>query len=270
MAVECPEDPLFDRAYSVLRGYFGAAGEIEPRAVLARVVAAPFEHRGIWVAHPLVVALDESGELAGVGGRYVTYEPSTGVGAVLDGSGWIAEAHRRRGLGALMLPMTFDAGLVRLAPQGALAARTLLDFGDLGPVRADDPESLSRAIAWGHIGAAVIPPEVFPFALVGMEEGGDVDALAAPLPILAFLRLSVGQRPEVDKATLHTLARHLEAAHAWAGPAGCLDAATLALHAAIDRAHLDPVPLLALPRSMDNHAPFDALFRASDALGRPR
>lgn len=270
--VEHADDPLFELAYQGLHEHFGAEGQIEARDVLARIVSAPIEHDGVRVAHPLVVVLGEDGQLAAAAGRYVTYEPAAGLVAGLDGSGFVAEPFRRLGIASLSMPLLLDAGRHRLGATDDVRPPTLLDVGDLGMVRADDWVSVGRAVVWGKSGCAAIPPAVFPLTLVGMKNQEAPDEVAPPVPILAVLRSTDGSATQptfVDKASLHALARHLEAAHSWAVEGAGLEAETARLHAAIAAAPQDPVPLLPLPTSLDDTARLQALFDLVHPLQAP-
>lgn len=266
-SVERPDDPLFALAYAGLHDHFGAEGQIEAKDVLARIVAAPIAHRGVRVAHPILVMLDDDDQLAAASGRYVTYEPGVGIVAGLDGSGYVAPPYRRQGIASVAMPLLIDAGARRL---GAPAAATVLDLGDIGLVTEDDPVSIGRALVWGRGGCAVIPPSVFPLRLVGMKRPDAPDEVAPPVPLLAVLRDPAGTRAQpthVAKASLRALARHLEAAHSWAGDAAGLTDETARLVAAIDAGPADPVPLVPLPTSFEAIDPFQRLFALSREVG---
>lgn len=269
--IEHADDPLFDLAYQGLHEHFGAEGQIEERDVLARIVSAPIEHDGIRVAHPLLVMLDEDGGLAAASGRYVTYEPTAGLVAGLDGSGFVAEPYRRLGIASISMPLLLDAGRHRLGATDEVQPLTLLDVGDLGMVRADDWISIGRAVVWGKSGCAAIPPSVFPLTLVGMKNQEAPDEVAPPVPILAVLRGTNGsasQPASVPRASLHALARHLQAAHSWAAEGAGLETETARLHAAIEAAPEDPVALLPLPTSLEDADRFQALFDLVHPLQR--
>ncbi len=261
--IEHADDPLFALAYQGLHEHFGAEGQIEDLEVLGRIVSAPIEHAGVRVAHPLAVMLDEHGGLVAAAGRYVTYEPAAQLVAGLDGSGYVAEPYRRLGIASLSMPLLLEIGRHRLGAVDQTPPPTLLDVGDLGLVREDDWIGVGRAIVWGKSGCAAIPPVVFPLALVGMKNQASPEEVAPPVPILAVLRSTDGtfeQPTHVAKASLHTLARHLEAAHSWAGAEAGLETETARLHAAIAAAPEDPVPLLPLPTSLEDQDRFRALF----------
>ncbi len=247
--VEGAGDPVFEVGYALLAGYFGARGQIEAREDLARASAAPYHHRGIWAVHAILVAFDGEGAPAAALGRYATYEPASGLLAALDGSVLCVEARRGRGVGPALEGLSLGAGRRLLAIHGARAARVALELGDLEEAAGGEGEGEARARArvWARAGYLAIPRSVFPLALVGMARGDDAEGRAAPVPMLALVRGEVcqGPTPAISRALLHALARHLEAAHAWAGAAG-LAHATAAIDAAIDAAPADPVPLCAL------------------------
>lgn len=268
-AVEDAADPRFDLGHGLLDRYFGARGELEPRDRLARLLAAPHVHRGIHVACPMLLVESAAGEVLAVFNRYFSYEPATGLFAGLDGNAWVDPARRGQGIATLGLAALWELGRRRLADFGAAAARRSLDLGDLEPPDPGDPDALDRAVVWGRAGAAVLPHPVFPLALVGMAAEGGTGP-AAPVPVLAMFGRAGGGVPlaAIDKATLHVLAHHVEAAHAWAGPGAGLEALTARLQAAVAAAPLDPIPLLPLPRSREDEAAIARLYALSRQIRR--
>lgn len=271
-AVLSAQDPWFDVAYALLDAYFGPRGEFEARDDLARLVAAPFEHRGIHVACPLLVCVGSTGEVVAASTRYVTYEPATGVLAYLDGCTFTVEAQRGHGSSALALAILLDHGRRLLAPFGAGAATRTLDVGDLEPLDPTDPDAVQRAVVWGRAGGVVIPPDAFPLTLVGMRDDATPGGELPPVPVLAMVRdpSRPGPLPTLDKAALDALARHLEAAHAWSGDATVLTGETARLRAAVAAFPADPVPLAPLPTARDDHAAIERLYALSRPLLRER
>lgn len=248
--VRHPSDPQFDVAYDALAAHFGPLGEIESRADVVRITSQTQVHDGIFVVLPHILAHSADGEVAAVAARYVTYEPATRTLAGLDVNVLCHPAHRGAGLGPLLEALLIWIGQQLLLEQGAAHFEVAMELGDLDPISLADPNSLRRAVVWGRSGYRVIPPQVFPLSLVGMQTES---AHAPPLPMLPLLRFPLpdpsryAEATSVRKAQLHTLARHLQAAHAYAADAG-LQQATMQLHAAIARRSADPVTLLPLPQ----------------------
>lgn len=240
--IEHPSDPMFDPAYAMLYAHFGALGQIESRDEMARLLAEPTVYAGVRVVCPLVYLVDPAGAGVAVGARYVAFEPATGVLSGLDGSVWCHPSRRGAGLGPLLVGLQLAVGMRLLAPLGAPGL--VVELGDLEPISAADPDSLRRAVVWGRQGFRLIPHEVFPLTLVGMAAPGP--GHAPPLPMAAVVRFPSTKAEFISKTLLHTLARHLEAAHAWAAGSGLAEA-TRALHRAIDAGPDDPVPLSPLP-----------------------
>lgn len=246
--IEDPDDPQFDPCYDALDAYFGALGQLEPREVMADLVARPREHAGVWTACPMTVFLDADGNLVAAGARFIAFEPASGLLTALDGSGWVPPRVRGAGIAPMLVQILIGAGQRRLAPYGALNVRQVVDLGDLEPFSPEDTDTVRRATFWSRLGYHLLPPEVFPLALVGMADG-DTPGLAPPKPMLAMVRLPMldVQPTHLDKALLHRLADHLAAAHAWAGED---DGTTVALRRSIDAAPDDPVALLPIPTRM--------------------
>lgn len=251
--VEGPGDPAFEVAYALLAGHFAARGQIEAREDLARASAAPYSHGGIWAVHAVLVAFDAAGSAVATLGRYVAYEPGSGILSALDGSVLCVPARRGRGVGPALDRLSLGAGSRLLAAHGAGSATVALEVGDLEvpPAGAGEAEALARARVWGRAGYWAIPRSIFPLALVGMAGDDGAGGDAAPVPMLAVLRAEVcrGAAPAISRALLRALARHLEAAHAWAGGEGPA-AARAALEAALDAASVDPVPLVSVEAAL--------------------
>lgn len=249
--IDDPHDPLFNAGYDLLDAYFGAIGQLESRAVMARLVAGPRFHAGVWTACPMFLVQDHQGTIIAAGARFVSYEPATGLLCALDGTGWVAPSHRGGGIGSQLVPLQIGAGQGKLAAYGALDPVEVVDLADLEPFTPDNLISMRRATLWGRLGYRIIPRAAFPLALVGMADTSNTDVLAPPVEMLAIVRFPMAtvQPTQISKALLHRLADHLAAAHAWAHPDGD-DPTTAALHHAIEAAPGDAVELRPLPTKM--------------------
>lgn len=230
--VTTPEHPCFEAAYALLASFFAEKGQIESREQTARLLAVPWTHQGLRCSFPMVYAEDLAGQPVAVAQRYVVFDPEERLRMGLDGSVFCAPTWRGRGLALRLSSLLLEDAEPR--------ARRVVDLGDLEPVTAADPDSARRARLWGRQGYRLLPPEVFPLRLCGMEGDGVVE----PVPMWAIMRFP-GEDPApatVSRALLRRLAQGLEAAHCWSPDASDY---TPALLAAID-AGPDPVPLLPL------------------------
>lgn len=267
-------DPHFDLAYDALAAYFGARGQLESRADLARLVAqvqAPADSAGVVVGRPLLLLLSPGGELAAVAERYVAYDRTSRVLSALDADLLVLPGHRGAGIGTALERLLIHAGRLLLAEHGADDCAAGLELGDLEPLprvravaaalsgeaehAAAETDALRRIAIWGQAGYALIPQAVFPLALLGMAA---TTGAAQPMPMLPILRVGMSQQrqraEQVSKAQLRTLAHHLYAAHAWADGEAAAQALSLRL-ACIESTPCDPVALLPLPQRITDAIP---------------
>jgi hypothetical protein len=243
--VDACDDPLFDVAYNALAAYFGARGQLESREDLARLTGRPLLHRGSWSTSFFLLVLDSADAVVAVAARYVVYEPATRIFSALDGSIFTDQRRRGAGIGVLVPLLFVPIGQRLLAEYGATEAQEVLEIGDLD-IAADLEASIRRARVWERAGYRALPRFVFPFELVGVEDRSG--ARGASVPMLAVIRARV----TMSRALLHALARHLEAAHAWADDAE-LAASTARLHAAIAAAADDPVVLPSISEALGEY-----------------
>lgn len=264
--VTSSRDRQFDAAYDALAAYFGARGQLEAKADLARLVdraQAPMVCDGVAVVRPLLTLTASDAQPVAVAERYVAYDPASRVLSGLDANLLVLPAHRGARIGPLLERLLIHAGRRLLASSGALHCTIGLELGDLEPLSrraaADkiDADARRRMLVWGRNGYALIPPGVFPLSLLGMAASGG-ESVAQLVPMRAILRIGMSAQREaathVVKALLRTLAHHLYAAHAWAD-AEAAQAEYARQLACIAAAESDPVPLLPLPQGSTDAIP---------------
>ena len=267
-AVESSRSPDFEAAYGALAAEFAPRGELERRDVVARWLDQPpasSGEGGFLRTYRLLTAHDEAGVLAGVRDCHVILDPRDGVAVVYLAHVLVLPAFRRAGLGALL----------RSEPL-ALARRALADAGmtdrpvdvllaaEMEPASLGDEASVVRLAAYAKDGFAVISPAALPYCQPDFRELRSANE-ARPIPLLAVVR-RLGHEGE---ATLpvrlaRAFVKHLYAVfatHVRADHLAALERRTLAVLDGF--APLDEVPLLPLPRAIDDQEAVIPLSRTS-------
>lgn len=259
--------PDFAEAYAALAAEFGPRGELERREVIAGWLDEDGAHSddGLHRTYHLLVARDEKGALAGARDCHVVIDRS-GVAIVYLAHALVLPPYRRKGLGALLRRVPIEIGEAAIRAAGvAPSSVDLLLAAEMEPASLDDEASIVRLRAYGKDGFAAIAPSALPYF---QPDFRDLDALdpqsdrPRPIPLLAVVRF-VGHD---DASSLPArLARafltHLYAVfatHVRRDHLEALEAATLRVLDAFP--HAD-VPLLALPRGVDDASRLSAVSR---------
>lgn len=155
--IETPDDPLFDLAYKLLVGEFRAAGEIEPRDVLAHRLRLRPDHlvNGCGLNYQLM--------LLNVDGEWAALRDHTAI--VADGEVTVHLSHvlvlprwRRRGLVSLLrtLPVSGARHAAREAglPDGVRVTLVC----EMEPMDPEDPATRIRRLSYEKAGFLSVPP----------------------------------------------------------------------------------------------------------------
>jgi GNAT superfamily N-acetyltransferase len=265
---------VFEEAYRALEAEFGPRSELERRAVLARWLdePSPTTHSdgALERSYHLLVAHDEEGRFAGVRDLHVVLDRRAAVAVAYLAHVLVLPPFRRTGLGALFRSTPVDMAQAAVRNAGMdVAAVPLLLAAEMEPPTPGDDASLVRLVAYGKEGFSAISPVVFPYFQPDFRDLG-AEGVPSPIPLLAVVRL-VGHESAVTLpaslarafvAYLHAVfSTHVRADHLAA-----LRAQTLG---ALDASGVADVPLLRLPRSLDDAATAHALTLSRLPLSRP-
>lgn len=237
------DDPAFDEAYALLDAEFGAKGELERRDAYEAYLARATETLG----HRIVVARDRDGTIAAVRDCNVTAKD--GVVVVFLSHVLVLPPHRRTGLGSVMRHVPVALG--RRA-----GGSELLMAAEMEPVKAGDPDTVVRLLAYGRAGYRAIDPASLPYLQPDYRAHDliDRDGLR-PVPLLPVVRW-VGHETETSlpKRLARAYVEHLYAivgVHCREQDLARPRAFTLGV---LDRAPGDHVALLPLPTTPDDPA----------------
>lgn len=261
--------PGFEEAYAALDAEFGPRGELERREVIASWLdsapAQQTEGNGLQRVYHLLVARDEKGALAGVRDCHVVLD-RTGVAVVYLAHALVLPPYRRTGLGTLLRRVPIERGQAAIRNAGLAASSVdLLLAAEMEPVSRDDEASIVRLRAYGKDGFAAIAPAALPYF---QPDFRDLDALdpgrdePRPIPLLAVVRfIGHDDACSLPARLARAFVTHLYAVfrtHVRRDHLEALEAATLRVLDAFPHAE---VPLLPLPRTMDDVSRVDSLSR---------
>ena len=271
-AVESSRSAAFDAAYSALAAEFAPRGELERREVVARWLDEPARGPGPGRGYHLIVARDAHGALAGVRDCHVVLDAEEGIAVVYLAHALVLPAFRRTGLGARFRqePIAIARRAIAEAGMGQQCTDILL-AAEMDPASPDDEASIVRLVAYGREGFAAIAPAALPYCQPDFRELAAATE-ARPIPLLAVVRF-LGHEGEAAfparlarafvRGLYAVFATHVRSDHLAALSArtlGVLDAFCLEEVAAGRRRD---VPLLPLPRSVDDRAAVVPLSRAA-------
>ncbi len=268
-AVGSSSSAQLDPAYAALAAEFAPRGELERREVIERWLDAPGAggEGSLRRSYHLLVARADGGALAGVRDCHVVLDTQSGIAIVYLAHVLVLPAFRRTGLGALF--RSEPIALARRAiKEAGMVDRTVdvLLAAEMEPASESDEASLIRLAVYGKEGFSAIAPAALPYCQPDFGALGDPSE-ARPIPLLAIVR-HLGHEGALTLPTrlARAFVRHLYAVfatHVRADHLAPLERRTLD---ALDAFHRDEVPLLPLPRTIDDRA---ALLPLSRAAVRP-
>jgi GNAT superfamily N-acetyltransferase len=175
---------MFDPAYGALAAEFGPRGELERREVIARWLDAASSYH-------LLIARDESGNLAAVRDCHVLLDAASRVVVVYLAHVLVLPPYRRTGLGALLrgAPIALARKALHRAGLDA-AAVDILIAAEMEHPDPNDRASVVRLVVYGKEGFAAIDPAELPYF---QPDFRDLSTLPqgtppSPLPLLAVVR----------------------------------------------------------------------------------
>lgn len=258
-----------DAAYAVLHGWFGVRGEIERREVFDDWLGTPDGRwvEGLRVRHHVTVARARDGAIAAVRDTHVVYDPDGRRCVVYLSHAYVEPPHRRTGLAQRLRELPLAHARVDLAEWGAGDAAVLLGV-EQEPVATGLEETVVRLVAYGRSGFRAIDPGALPYCQADFADVAASGAPARPLPLLAVVR-HVGHEgaAELPRALAEAFVRHIYAVAGTHCRAADLDAPRRHALDALAACAGPTVPLLPMPRAIDDHAALAALHE--DAC-RPR
>ncbi|HEX2573827.1 MAG TPA: hypothetical protein VH877_30040 [Polyangia bacterium] len=253
----------FAEAYGALEAEFGVRGELERHAVIAgwvdgmrRVEQGEFGHE-----YHLLMARDERGALAGVRDCHVIVDRSAALAVAYLAHVLVLPAYRRAGLAALLRAVPLALAQRALAAHGLDAGRAeVLLAAEMEPAERQAPETRVRLVAYGRAGFRVLEPAWVPYLQPDFRDPVS-RAAPEPLPFLLLVRWPGYEQETALPAHLAAaVVRHLYAVfatHCRAEELGSLLTGTLSRLARAG----DRVPLLELPRSLDDEERLAPLWR---------
>jgi hypothetical protein len=196
----------FDVAYDALARYFQPRGEVDPREVLRRLHAEPWEQGPLQCSYEAVLVRDATGALVGASDLYILLDRVRGIATCLISSVHVEPGPRSRAIG-LWMDEALGAFLdVVAAERGFPPGGLRLVAGDVKAIDVDDLDSWTRLLLWSFRGLRMIPYEVFPLMHLA-----DIDAAGRrmpPTPALVVIRRA-GEPRRLDRLgreALHSLA----------------------------------------------------------------
>ncbi|MDB4946134.1 MAG: hypothetical protein JWP97_5668 [Labilithrix sp.] len=275
-----PSDPDAAAALALFEAEFGPRGELERPEVIAGWLAEPARGvvtaGGLRRAYRLLVARDASGTIAGVRDLHVVVDRAARLVVVYLAHVLVLPPFRRTGLGALLRRAPVELASSFMMEEGAEPLAMLL-AAEMEPAGAA-PESRVRLVAYGREGFAAIAPSFLPYVQPDFRALGPGDE-PHPIPLLAVVRrvgagaderrLPAGLARAFVRHLYAVFESHVPEAHLRAEERATLDV----LEARLAAAGAEEVPLLPLPRVLDDEEAFAALgedaVRAAFAGRRP-
>ena len=280
-AVTSSRGPDFAEAYAALSAEFEPRGELERREVVSRwleeatpVPAQAPDGVALLRSYHLLVARDGSGALAGVRDFHLVYDAKNAVAITYLAHVLVLPAHRRSGLAERFRSEPVELSQRAIEALGAdLGAVDLLLAAEMEPADPAELSSLVRLVAYGKAGFAAIAPTSLPycqpdFRLLDSPATDEAEPRrvlgARAIPLLAVVRW-VGHEgaTSVPRRLARAFMRHLYAVFATHVRADHLAALMARTLIALDASPLDDVPLVRLPRAIDDHDALEPLSRAS-------
>lgn len=276
-AVASSRSRAFDEGYAALVAEFAPRGELERREVIARWLdegvrgsrpdAQPAER--LRRSYHMLIARDEHGALAGVRDCHVVLDERDRVATIYFAHVLVLPPFRRTGLAALLRSEPVARAHRFLAD--AVADPSTIDLllaAEMEPPSLDDEASIIRLVAYGKDGFAAIAPAVLPYCqpdFRDLERAGAGKPRA--IPLLAIVRfLGHEGAPLLPVRLARAFVTHLYAVfatHVRLDHLAELEARTLGVLDAFASANTRDVPLLPLPRTLDDAAAVTPLSRAA-------
>jgi hypothetical protein len=198
--VESAEDPLFDEAFGTLWAEFGASGEVEQAAVLAR--------RLLWNGHAMIkgCALRYRLMLLKAGGKIAAVRDHTAIvrddhdGVVVHLShNLLMPDWRRTGLAGWLRALPIMTGRHCLAAQGRPEDASITLVGEMEHPDPADPASLVRLTAYEKAGYRKIDPAAVNYLQPDFHAPEEIDDYGRPRPIpLSLVIRRVGRENETE------------------------------------------------------------------------
>jgi hypothetical protein len=267
-AVGSSSSPDFPEAYAALAAEFASRGELERREVIARWLDAPgtaSSGNGLQRTYHLLVARDDRGALAGVRDCHVILDPS-GVAVVYLAHALVLPAYRRSGLGALFRSAPIAIGRRAIGEAGLSETGVdLLLAAEMEPACVEAEASIVRLTAYGRDGFAAIAPLTLPYWQPDFRDLPESSIeKPRPIPLLAVVRfIGHDDARSLPKRLARAFVTHLYAVfatHVRADHLAALQAATLRV---LDSFPESEVPLVPLPRTIDDSTTLSALSHAA-------
>ena len=267
-AVGSSSAPDFAEGYAALAGEFASRGELERREVIAHWLDEPrtaSSGDGLQRTYHLLVARDDQGALAGVRDCHVILDPS-GVAVVYLAHALVLPAYRRTGLGALFRSEPLAIGRRVIGEAGLSATGVdLLLAAEMEPASLEDEASVVRLRAYGRAGFAAIAPSRLPYCQPDFRDLDDSSIeKPRPIPLLAIVRfIGHDDARSLPARLARAFVTHLYAVfatHVRAEHLRALQAATLGV---LDSVPEGEVPLIPLPRTLDDRTTLSALSHAA-------
>lgn len=234
----------FAEAYAWLDAEFGARGELErAEALRAAIRRGEATRDGFTLRYHLLLARDPEGRAAGVRDAWIVERG--GVCVVYLAHTLVLPPYRRSGLAERL-----RAAPVEIARRRWPGAETLV-AAEMEYPNAAEEATLVRLVSYGRAGFAAIPPAVLPYAQPDFRDPAVVD-VPRPVPLLAVVR-----RPDAPEATslparlAAAYVEHLYAAFATHCEPAHLERPRARALGALTASGLDPVPLVPLPRTLE-------------------
>lgn len=254
--------PDFDDAYAALTAEFEPRGELERRDVVEHWLDDPGPREGepLQRTYHLLVARDERGALAGVRDCHVVW--GDGVAIVYLAHVLVLPPYRRTGLGALLRAMPLALAERVLGASGMDARKMdLLLAAEMEPASLGDAASVVRLAAYGKDRFAAIAPAALPYCQPDFRVL-DGASSPRPIPLLAVVRY-IGHegQPTLPARLARAFVKHLYgvfATHVRADHLAATETRTLGV---LDAFAPREVPLLSLPRSIDDQERLTPLLR---------
>lgn len=262
--IESPDSPAFNEAYGALFQEFGVRGELEPRPVISRwLEEGARSSAGLLQSYHLITARDVTGTLAGVRDFHFSVDAQAQLAVVYLAHALVLPAYRRTGLGGVLRAYPRKVAEDRLLTLGMPSGEILL-AAEMEPATRQDEESHVRLVAYGKDGFRALDPAAFPYYQPDFRnlEGSDGEGPASPLPLLAVVRWVRGEaRTSLPPRLARAFLTHLYAVFATHVPAAHLRSLEEHTLERLSALASDEVPLLPLPRSINDRERLSALLR---------
>jgi 4-aminobutyrate aminotransferase/(S)-3-amino-2-methylpropionate transaminase len=256
--------PEVDEAYAVLDAWFGVRAELERREVIDRWLAHPdgLTVDGIRMRYHLLVARTPAGELAGVRDCYVTVDPARRQCVVYLAHAFVTQPHRRSGLAQRLREVPIELARADLAEWDLADCALILgveqEFAD--PAAED---TLIRLVAYGRAGFKAIAPAILPYAQADFSDVAASGREARPLPLMAVVKHIGHEAADTLPVSLAVAyVEHMFAVFATHARPQDLVAPRRHALARLAATGLDRVPLLPLPRTLDDHAALSPMLNS--------